>query len=65
MEDILLIGTQTKDEQNHKSKLTETQVLEIKENKNKHSHSELASLYNISCSQVSAIINGKAWKHVS
>jgi predicted XRE-type DNA-binding protein len=49
-------------EKHHKSKLTEVQVLEIR---NSHlSQKELTILYNVKQPLISAIINRKKWKHI-
>ena len=49
-------------EKHHKSKLNETQVLEIR-NSNL-SQKELTKLYNVKQPLISAIINRKKWKHI-
>ena len=49
-------------EKHHKSKLTEVQVLEIRNSD--LSQKELTILYNVKQSLISAIINRKKWKHI-
>jgi hypothetical protein len=49
-------------EKHHNSKLTETQVLEIR--KSNLLQKELTKLYNVKQPLISAIINGKKWKHI-
>ena len=49
-------------EKHHKSKLNETQVLEIR-NSNL-SQKELTKLYNVKQPLISAIINKRKWKHI-
>lgn len=50
-------------EMNHKSKLTESQILEIK-NSNKRK-SELSLAYGVSSQQIYRIKNGKTWRHLT
>lgn len=47
---------------NKKSKLTNKQVLEIRENKDKLLHRELALLYNVSMNVISYVVNFKTYK---
>lgn len=51
---------------NPSAKLIESDVIEIKKliSENKISYSEIAKLYNISISRISAIANGDTWKSV-
>ena len=49
-------------EKHHKSKLTEVQVLEIRNSD--LSQKELTILYNVKQPLISAIINRKKWKHI-
>ena len=57
-------GRQPRGEQNH-SKLTEAQVIEIKEESKKgRSTYELGRVYGVDPSVISRINTGKKWKHV-
>lgn len=53
-----------KGEKNIKAKLTEQQIKEIKENKDRLTKKELAKKYGVYWSTVYKIINGETWAHV-
>lgn len=46
------------------SKLTENQVLEIRQLKNKYIYKEIAKLFNVDNSTISNIMTNKTWKHI-
>lgn len=48
------------------AKLTEAQVLEIKQRyqSGETSHTKLATLYGVTRGPITAILNGKTWKHI-
>lgn len=48
----------------HSAKITEAQVIEIRSLCGFKKQSEIAKMYNITQSNVSAIINRKNWKHI-
>jgi DNA-binding transcriptional regulator YiaG len=45
-------------------KLTDNQVLEIRENKDKLSQRKLAKLYGVGSSTIGSLILRKHWKHI-
>ncbi len=45
-------------------KLSETQVIEIRELKNIKTYKEIANIYNVSAITISRIINKTHWKHI-
>lgn len=57
-------GLIPKGEKHHSTTLTEQQVLEIKENKDKLTHRELGEIYGVGRSAITKIINGYRWKHL-
>jgi hypothetical protein len=62
--DMTRAGRQVKGESHGMSKLTELQVIEIRENKDKLSQNRLAKIHGVSKGLVSLISNNKAWRHV-
>lgn len=58
------MGLILKGEDVNNSKLTEKQVLEIFQQKNRKSYAKLAKEYNVSLKTIVSIMQGKAWKHV-
>jgi len=48
----------------YKSKLTEKQVIEIRNTKKPFTHKELACIYNITRVTISDILRRKSWKHI-
>ncbi len=62
--DRVLAGTSTRGEKNHGSKLTERQVLEIREKINYMRGNELAKEYGVYASAISKIVNRVQWKHI-
>jgi len=50
--------------QRYNAKLTETQILEIRQLKDKHTQTEIGKMYGISFQHVSDIQNKKKWKHI-
>lgn len=53
-------------ELNSQSKLTKSQVIEIRElyATGKYLHREIAEMFNVSRSPITAILRGKRWKHI-
>lgn len=51
-------------ERHRKAKLTEKQVIEIRENYRDKSQQEIADMYNVAQTTISMIRNGKNWKHI-
>lgn len=53
-------------ENHHKAKLTEEQVIEIRElyTQKKYTLKVLAKMYDVSFQQIGRIINNKLWKHI-
>jgi hypothetical protein len=58
------LSGQAPGEKHHMSKIKESDVLEILENKDNLFQWELAFRYNISQTQISRIVNKKRWKHL-
>jgi len=66
MDDMNLKNRRARGENHGHSKITEAQVLEIRDkySKGTHTQEELATEYNISHSTISLIINRKTWTHI-
>ena len=66
MRDKSIKGRQVTGEKNGKAKLTETQVLSIREKyaTGEYTQPELGKEFNVSLITVSRILNKKAWKHI-
>jgi hypothetical protein len=62
--DMTRASRQVKGESHGMSKLTELQVIEIRENKDKLSQNRLAKIHGVSKGLISLISNNKAWKHI-
>jgi DNA-binding transcriptional regulator YiaG len=64
MDDKVRENRQAKGESQGSAKLTEQQVLEIRENKNNLSQRKLAKTYGVSQYAIQAILHKKTWKHL-
>jgi len=64
MNDKVRVSRQAKGESHGMVKLTEKQVLEIRENKDNLSQRKLAKIFGIHQGQVWSIHNNKTWKHI-
>lgn len=51
-------------EKNPGAKLTPEDVLNIRSNSGKYSHTALGEMFNVSRSNIWSIINNKSWKHI-
>ncbi len=58
------LNISSKGEKHGQSKLTDEQIIEIRNLKDKMLGNEIAKKFNISESRISEIINHKAWKHI-
>ncbi len=63
MQDMVMHGTSTRGEKNHHAKITEQQVIEIKQSP--LNNKQIAAQYGITHSLVSLIRLGRAWSHVA
>jgi len=62
--DMVNAGRQARGEIHGSSKLTEKQVLEIRENKDKLSQGKLAKIYHVTTANISRIKQRKSWKYL-
>jgi len=62
--DCRMKGRNVRGRKCHNSKLTEKDVLEIRNLKNKMGGIEIAKLYGVSRASISLILNRKIWKHI-
>jgi len=51
-------------ERHHKARLTDKQVIEIRQLARQYSHQEIANLFHMSRGAISSIIHRKTWKHI-
>lgn len=63
VKDMCLKNRQTKGETHGNHKLTEDQVMKIKD-RNDCSQQELAQKFNVNQSQISRVLAGETWKHM-
>ena len=57
-------GLASRGEKHYNSKLSENDVIEIRENIHNYSHSKLAKIYGVGRPAIGDIINHKRWKHI-
>jgi hypothetical protein len=63
----LIIPPDNKGSKNGRSKLIENDIIQIKKlyNERKITHKEIATMFDVTRSCISSIINNKAWRHIS